>query len=165
MNENINLYEILKDCPEGTEFYSPLFGKVSFQIADIGIQVRTVLNDTVSFLPDGSLSLLGMASPEVMLYPSKDQRDWSKWECPKPKKPKFDPKTLKPFDRVLVRDTLTWECSFFNRQLKNPYQNRIGRTLTATGGSYSYCIPYNDDTKHLVGTSDEAPEYYIYWKD
>ena len=24
-------------------------------------------------------------------------------------------------------------------------------------------IPYNDDTKHLVGTCDEAPDYYRYW--
>ena len=27
------------------------------------------------------------------------------------------------------------------------------------------CIPYNDETKHLVGTTDEAHEYYRYWED
>ena len=26
-------------------------------------------------------------------------------------------------------------------------------------------IPYNDETKHLVGTTDEAPEFYKYWED
>ena len=26
-------------------------------------------------------------------------------------------------------------------------------------------IPYNDETKHLVGMTEEAPEYYIYWED
>ena len=31
--------------------------------------------------------------------------------------------------------------------------------------SYDKCIPYNDETKHLLGTSDEAPEYYRYWED
>ena len=30
---------------------------------------------------------------------------------------------------------------------------------------YDFCIPYNDDTKQLVGTADEAPEYYRYWED
>lgn len=25
---------------------------------------------------------------------------------------------------------------------------------------YPYCIPYNDETKHLVGTAEEEPEYY-----
>ena len=31
--------------------------------------------------------------------------------------------------------------------------------------AYWKCIPYNDDTKHLVGTTDEAPEYYKYWEE
>ncbi|MGN0619313.1 MAG: hypothetical protein ACI4J7_09870, partial [Ruminiclostridium sp.] len=100
MNNNIDLCEILKDCPKGTEFYSPLFGKVSFQIADTKIQVRTVCNDTVDFLPDGCMSLFGVASPELMLFPSSSQRDWNKWKCPKPK---FDPKTLKSFDKIIYR--------------------------------------------------------------
>ena len=26
------------------------------------------------------------------------------------------------------------------------------------------CIPYNEDTKHLVGTTEEAPEYYRNWE-
>ena len=30
---------------------------------------------------------------------------------------------------------------------------------------YTMCIPYNDDTKHLIGTKNEAPEYYKYWED
>ena len=28
MNENINLVEILKDCPEGTKLYSSIYGEV-----------------------------------------------------------------------------------------------------------------------------------------
>ena len=31
MNENLNLVEILKDCPEGTKLYSPVFGEVEFE--------------------------------------------------------------------------------------------------------------------------------------
>lgn len=27
------------------------------------------------------------------------------------------------------------------------------------------CFPYNDDTKHLVGTTDETSDYYRYWED
>ena len=33
------------------------------------------------------------------------------------------------------------------------------------GWFYDICIPYNDDTKHLLGTTDEAPEYYRYLED
>ena len=31
MNENLNLVEILKDCPEGTKLYSTVFGEVEFE--------------------------------------------------------------------------------------------------------------------------------------
>ena len=34
-----------------------------------------------------------------------------------------------------------------------------------TANVYVHCIPYNDETKHLVGTTGEAPEYYRYWDD
>ena len=77
---------------------------------------------------------------------------------------KFDPNTLQPFDKVLVRDDRNekWQCNFFsyiniNDDIYYPY--------VATNTGYKCCIPYNDDTKHLVGTKDEAPEYYRYWGD
>ena len=31
MNENLNLMEILKNCPEGTKLYSPIIGEVEFK--------------------------------------------------------------------------------------------------------------------------------------
>ena len=74
---------------------------------------------------------------------------------------RFDPKTLKPFDKVLVRecDGDIWRCSIFSHMWKDnlPY--------VCNGICYKCCIPYNDDTKHLVGTTEEAPEYYRYWED
>lgn len=74
---------------------------------------------------------------------------------------KFDPKTLKPFDKVLIRinNADNWRCDFFS-YIK---ENDIYKYITIKSG-YKYCIPYNDDTKHLVGTTDEAPEYYRYWE-
>lgn len=74
---------------------------------------------------------------------------------------KFDPKTLKAFDRVLCKNGLDmWRCDFFSSYMETyVFQN------VCISGSYSYCIPYNDDTKHLVGTTEEAPEYYKYWED
>lgn len=74
---------------------------------------------------------------------------------------KFDPKTLKPFDRVLVRYcNAIWECNIFSH-----ISNNIEYPYTCISDTAKYCIPYNDDTKHLVGTTDEAPEYYRYWED
>ena len=78
------------------------------------------------------------------------------------KKERFDPKTLKAFDRVLVKDSesLTWKINMFshiNNKAEYPYCCLLS--------FYKYCIPYNDDTKHLVGTKEEAPDFYRYWED
>lgn len=79
----------------------------------------------------------------------------------KPKE-KFNPKTLKPFDKVLARDYFhdEWMCTFFSHIRENSDSPYVGVNL-----DWRCCIPYNDSTKHLVGTTDEAPEFYRYWED
>ena len=75
---------------------------------------------------------------------------------------KFDPKTLQPFDKVLVKDYSDdgWKVDFYShKDTSMTYHYRC------IGETYRCCIPYNDDTKHLVGTNKEAPEYYRYWED
>ena len=75
---------------------------------------------------------------------------------------KFDPKTLKPFDKVLARcSDYKWVCDMFSHYDKS---KRVMPYL-CVGGFCEICIPYNDETKHLVGTTEEAPEYYRYWED
>ena len=76
-------------------------------------------------------------------------------------KEKFDPKTLKPFDKVVVRDTIrNWKCGLFSHIKDSVTKYKY----SCIGSDYVYCIPYNDETKHLVGTYKEAPEYYRYWE-
>lgn len=81
-------------------------------------------------------------------------------------KPKFDPKTLVAFDKVLVRLTkdCIWNATFFSHYDKEVHWGCYP-FVTTSCKSYDKCIPYNDETKHLLGTSDEAPEYYRYWED
>ena len=267
MNENLNLVEILKDCPKGIKLYSTIFGDVKFNHVEndtypIVLDVREGFTFRVS--QDGRY--INDFNGECTLFPSKEQRDWSKFnpkkegfvptcefkdgdilsykckslqnrtiyiyrcrervntayyvaisggtdaelmidnigrwalngyndtarfatEEEKQKlfqaikdngykwnaetkilekliKPKFDPKTLHPFDRVLVRLTrdCIWNATFFSH-----YDKEINwgchPCVTTSCKSYDKCIPYNDETKHLLGTSDEAPEYYRYWED
>ena len=166
MNENIDLTKILKNCPKGWEFYSSVLGEVEFvEICDdekgenpIWVKVGK-LAYTTGFTKEG-FYLKGKG--ECTLFPSKDQRDWSKFTAPWYKNEKFDPNTLKTFDRVLTRhfDDERWEINFYSYTNPNwlwPY--------TCMDKSYKYCIPYNDETKHLLGTTDEAPEYYKHWED
>ena len=127
------------------------------------IKVKRSDNTPTNFTMNGKL-YAGYSgySGECVLFPSKDQRDWSKFTAPWLKKERFDPKTLNPFDKVLVRDRrkYKWACAFFQHITKHDYFK-----YGCIGGSFEYCIPYNDDTKHLVGTNEDAPEFYRYWED
>lgn len=59
--------------------------------------------------------------------------------------------TLQPFDKVLVRDCKdeVWRPSFYGRK----YDNKSFPYVTALG-IFKYCIPYNENTKHLLGTTE-----------
>lgn len=161
MNENIDLTKILKDCPKGTKFYTSVFGEVEFDGIEYdeiySIIIRLSENNTEKLTAGGKMyeDLDG----ECILFPSREQRSWSKFTAPWIKKERFDPKTLNPFDKVLVRDNINnpWVCDHFS------YINHANICITTD--RCKYCIPYNDDTKHLVGTNDEAPEFYRYWED
>lgn len=166
MNENIDLNKILKDCPKGTKLYSPLVGEVEFErILDDAYSVITLYNNglALSFTSEGLYYDNAGEEAECLLFPSKNQRDWSKFTAPWYKKEKFDPKTLNPFDKVLVRDTHSspWRCSLFSHIETECHLF----TYVTCRGNYSCCIPFNDDTKHLVGITDDAPEFYRYWED
>lgn len=75
---------------------------------------------------------------------------------------KFDPKTLKPFDKVLVRNNFCndWCAAFFS--YINNLNSYCFRFVTTADNSYKQMIPYNEETKHLLGTNKQAPEFYIY---
>lgn len=164
MNENIDLTKILKDCPTGWKFYSSVFGEVVFEGLYYGQKVTTIrVSDcSGSYKVYTKEGIYYCGAGECTLFPSKDQRDWSKFTAPWYKNEKFDPKTLQPFDRVLARDCYynEWICSIFSY-----IQQKCTIPYVCVGSNWKYCIPYNDDTKHLVGTTDKAPEYYRYWED
>ena len=168
MNENIDLTKILEGCPEGTEFYHTGFGKVWF--SGIYLNLPYPINFRVSgTICKGAVTSAGTINKnydgECVFFPSKDQRDWSKFErfWDKPKVEKFDPKTLQPFDKILARDSNNhiWECALLSHI---DYLNEEYKVITV-GSCYVWCIPYNEETKHLVGTTDDCPEFYKWWEE
>ena len=163
MNENLNLEEILKDCQKGTKLYSTVYGEVEFNKINKGEKypIRYINSEGDELLATTQGLLIARFDGECTLFPSREERDWSKFKV---KQPKFDPNTLKPFDKVLVRDDRNekWQCSLFsyiniNDDIYYPY--------VAINTGYKCCIPYNEETKHLISTKDEAPEYYRCWED
>ena len=164
MNENINLTKILKDCPSGTKFYTPVWGEVSFRKLSED-RLYAISIDTCS----GNIHLtkegyyLSINDAECIIFPSKEQRDWSKFNL---KKERFDPKTLNPFDKILVRRGNENYDAWFPDFVSSPPDDTINKTLCmCIMENILMVIPYNNDTKHLVGTSDKAPEFYRYWED
>ena len=169
MNEYIDLRKILKGCPKGTILYSLIHGYVEFsKILDKGSRVIEVISITSSgqrfvehYTFRGQLHSV-YNNDECVLFPSQTQRDWSKFTAPWYKKERFDPKTLKPFDRVIVRNNNgEWRCAIFShiKDYDSDYRYDCCYMI------YRYCIPYNEETKHLLGTTEEAPEYYRYWEE
>ena len=163
MNENIDLTKILKDCPKGTKLYSTIFGEVEFKYIHnssrtIGYETNTGRNFDVSHEGKFFRDYDG----ECTLFPSKDQKDWSKFTAPWYKKEKFDPKTLKPFDKVLVFDSdRPWTplmFSYLEYTLNYPRMQCFDFVARKV-------IPYNKETEHLLGTHNEAPDFYRYWED
>ena len=76
-------------------------------------------------------------------------------------KEKFDITTLKPFDKVLVRDsnTLSWTNSFYsNYNVKDDYP-----FYCIDLGKFKQCIPY-EGNEHLLGTTKDCDEYYKTWE-
>ena len=161
--QKLNLCEILKDCPNGTKLYSTVLGYVIFQgivegaVYPIVVICENGVNE--DFTADGKMFI--DFDGECTLFPSKEQRNWADFIAPWLKKERFDQKTFKAFDKVLARLNKQgiWCCELFS------FIEDDTNLIKCCGAYYQYCIPYNDDTKHLVGTTDEAPLFYSYWED
>ena len=70
----------------------------------------------------------------------------------------FSPKDLKPFDRLLVKRHNAWQIAHFG-YFKN------GVVFTEMGQPCNIdVVPYNDETKHLLGTCDDYDGFYKWWK-
>lgn len=165
MNENLDLTKILDGCPKGTKFYSTFYGEVSFERIDGGtypVIFVTKRNTSISVTQGGKH--VEIFDGECTVFPSKDSRDWSKFErfWDKPKVERFDPKILQPYDKVLAKDGFSskWTCTFFSHM-----DNGVSFPVYCSGGYFKVCIPYNEETKHLIGTKEDCPEYYKWWEE
>lgn len=149
----MNIAEILKNCPNGTKLYSPIYGELSLVGVRLGaiypICCRVVNSENaVGFAEDGKNNI---TDAEPTLFPSKTQRDWSKFgvtdqaTAPQPKP------QLKHFDKVLVRnnDDDEWVCDIFSHIDELAFYYCVGTR-------WKQCIPY-EGNEHLLGTT-KKPE-------
>ena len=78
--KDLDIYEILNGMPDGTPLYSPLCGKVEFTYLATNKEAVEAIwtenkNGEYSFDKNGRW----MKGGEVLLFPSKEMRDWSKF--------------------------------------------------------------------------------------
>ena len=159
MNENLDLCLILKNCSKDTKLYCTFLGDVLFsKIEDNKIFIHTSYA-IYSFYSDGKFTYEG----ECVLFPSREQRDWRKFKAPVKK---FNPKDFKPFDKVLLREGygFKWCPTFLEKISKEPSGKYLAVELIV-GYKWDMCIPYNDETKNLCGTTNDCPEYYKWRKE
>ena len=163
-NKKLNLCEILKDCPTGTKLWSPVWGNVTLiEINDMSLFPIVLSGDgfnNISLHSDGKM--YGVKESECILFPSKEQRDWSKFKV---QVKRFNPTEFKPFDKVLLRrGNLKWIPSFFGKIIQE-LSGELSVIELISRNRWGMCIPYNDETKSLAGTTDDCPEYYKWWEE
>lgn len=149
----MNIAKILECCPNGTELYSPVYGKVTLEeIINNGQYPIKVITDDgyIRFYTKEGKLFDNRPDGECVLFPSKEQRDWSKFNvndqvAAQETKPQF-----KPFDKVLVRDDNDdlWRCDLFES-----IDKRDG-TYNCIGSYRKQCIPY-EGNEHLLETTNK----------
>lgn len=169
METKINIAEILKDKPQKTKFKDWDFITIKLPRGSSLICVFKAENDENYYL-HASLDSRGMITINENSYCSKSgcivrlsteeektaffdalARKGKIWEVEKKKiialKKKWTPK---PFDKVVVRcgKADKWSIDFFSYKVSNGY--------ICTGDAwFGYCLPYNEETAHLLGTTDD----------
>lgn len=147
----MNIAKILKKCPSGTKLYSPLYGEielVSVYDKKYPIVCSHKVNNVEYYRTFTEEGKCRDYNAELMLYPSRDQRDWNKFGVTEQEtKHQF-----KPFEMVLVRDEddRNWTCNFFS------YINDYGEYI-CIDSYWKQCIPY-EGNEHLLGTTINPEE-------
>ena len=73
---------------------------------------------------------------------------------------KFDITTLKPFDKILVRDenSQKWRVSLYSH-----YNENDKYPFYTVGIPFHQCIPY-ESNEHLLGTTNDCDDFYKTWE-
>ena len=154
----INVAEILKQVPAGTKLWSNLLGEVELANVAIDDLIR-VQRKIYSFVFYKDGRYLKYDDSECTLWPSKDHRAWDDeaYKILGIEKKLEAPFELKPFDKVLIRDSSSddWSADLFSHVDDDSYACYV-----CVGNRWKQCIPYNDETKHLLGMIQEPPEKY-----
>ena len=108
MNKELNLVEILKNVPSGTKFWSDIEGEITFsRVSDDSEYPIITFNN--NYTKNGCYYL---GKGQCVLFPSKDQRDWSKF---------IVEEVFEKDEPVMCSDDyISWYLRYFNLSFKRP---------------------------------------------
>lgn len=151
----MNIAEILKKYPKGTKLYSPLYGEI--ELVSVYDKKYTIVcshkvNNVEYYRTFTEEGKCRDYNAELMLYPSRDQRDWNKFGVTNQK----NIHQFKPFDKVLVRDydNEEWQCNIISHINENPDDDY---TYDCIYSRWKQCIPY-EGNEHLLNTTNKPEE-------
>lgn len=105
----------------------------------------------ISFFKKDLCKLRLATEEEKKQFFSALEKEGKRWDSDKKAIVDLKPKVeLKPFDKVLVRDfgSQAWQVSLFGYKDSDFY-------YCCNGCGWNQCIPYNEETAHLLGTTGE----------
>lgn len=135
----MNVAEILRKCPNGTKLYSPIFGELSFlyfmSCSLYPLYCKVIRSGyIVSFTEDGKRNI---TDAEPTLFPSRTQRDWSKFGMTNQVTDQETERQLKQSEKVLVPNDMkiNKKCVPFDIELAKKIMNKEaeGRIVTREG--------------------------------
>lgn len=148
--KDFDIYEILKGVPAGTELYTPMCGKVKVTYLATNKEAGEAIftedkNGEYSFNKNGRW----MEGGEVMLFPSNEMRDWSKF-------------SWKNGDVLVTEDGAAH--IIFEKFTDDTYTIFAGKYYYCKDGKkgYSYLREYNNaSTKCFTSETEDAAKTYI----
>lgn len=148
--KDIDIYEILKGMPYGTSLYTPMCGNVEFTsvVADKNKSEAIWTEDKNRGVYTFDKHGKWMNGGEVILFPSKEMRDWSKF--------------FKKGD-VLTTDDGKQECIFDGWYNKNYTQARVKYWLDTSNENNIKCLEENQPLTSVMFKQEdkEKIENYI----
>ena len=163
---NLTTLEIEKPQPEFKYGDIVVYGKsvaicrkickhTLFNYVSIDETSRLLFNDNPNVSPDDCR--FATEEEKQQLF-SALEKEGKAWDSDKKAIVDLNPKCeLKAFDKVLCRNSNddTWEADFFARLTRKEIDYTQSGKYLCVGDLWMYCIPYNEDTAHLLGTTDE----------
>lgn len=160
MNENINLVEILKNAPKGTKLWSPVCGDCTLERIGSGrgasypITCKAIEKDGSEhfevFAANGAVYTFYKYS-ECMLFPSKENRDWSTFKVPK------QHKHFEPYQKVLCKVGDYHDGEVWTADIYSHYDEReeLHYAISGYGANDDEIIPYEGNEDKLGKTVEK----------